>query len=133
MTHTARATRVLALIAAVWSFAVAPVSAQVPRAAATRSADSAAAPVAFAGATQPLGPGAAIPADQLEAFVDGAVTEAMRTDHIAGVAVSVVQNGQVIFKKGYGVDRDSRRPAPSIPTGRCSASDRSPRPSPGSR
>lgn len=38
----------------------------------------------------------------LEAFVDGVVREAMTSDHIAGVTVSVVQNGQVVLKKGYG-------------------------------
>ena len=29
----------------------------------------------------------------------------MSREHIAGAAVAVVQNGQVIFKKGYGIDR----------------------------
>ncbi len=38
----------------------------------------------------------------LEAFVDGVAAEAMRRDHVAGAAVSVVQNGQVILDKGYG-------------------------------
>jgi CubicO group peptidase (beta-lactamase class C family) len=42
---------------------------------------------------------------QLEAFVDGAVREAMAAEHIAGVAVSVVHDGQVVLKKGYGLDR----------------------------
>ena len=49
-----------------------------------------------------LAPGAAIPSAELEAFVDGVVGEAMDRDHIAGVTVSVVQNGQVVLKKGYG-------------------------------
>jgi CubicO group peptidase (beta-lactamase class C family) len=49
-----------------------------------------------------LAPGTAIPADQLEVLVDGVVRQAMANDHIAGVAVSVVQNGQVVLKKGYG-------------------------------
>ena len=31
----------------------------------------------------------------------------MAQDHIAGVAVSVVQNGQVVLKKGYGYDRQA--------------------------
>ncbi len=42
---------------------------------------------------------------QLEAFVDGVVTTSMTRDHIAGVTVSIVQNGQVVMKKGYGFDR----------------------------
>jgi CubicO group peptidase (beta-lactamase class C family) len=49
-----------------------------------------------------LGPGQAIPTAELEAFVDGYVRHAMARDHIAGVTVSVVQNGQVVLKKGYG-------------------------------
>ncbi|MGZ8364335.1 MAG: serine hydrolase domain-containing protein, partial [Caulobacteraceae bacterium] len=36
-------------------------------------------------------------------FIDGAVTARMKAEHIAGVTVSVVQNGQVVFKRGYGV------------------------------
>lgn len=44
-----------------------------------------------------------IPAAELEALVDGAVRQAMAGDHIPGVTVSVVQNGQVILKKGFGV------------------------------
>jgi CubicO group peptidase (beta-lactamase class C family) len=43
-----------------------------------------------------------IPAGELEAFVDGMVKDAMSHEHIAGVTVSVVQNGQVLLKKGYG-------------------------------
>lgn len=45
-----------------------------------------------------------VPAE-LEAFVDGVVRDAMVRDHIAGVTVSIVQNGQVVLKKGYGFDR----------------------------
>lgn len=39
----------------------------------------------------------------LSAFVDGAVTEAMRRDHIAGVGVAVVDHSAVLLAKGYGV------------------------------
>jgi CubicO group peptidase (beta-lactamase class C family) len=46
--------------------------------------------------------GEAIPPAELEAYVDGVVRQAMTADHIAGVTVSVVQNGQVVLKKGYG-------------------------------
>lgn len=42
---------------------------------------------------------------QLEAYLDGVIGEAMSGRRIAGVTVSVVQNGQVILKKGYGYDR----------------------------
>lgn len=75
-----------------------------------KSAATTAAPVAH-----PTAPGEApfvalaastpMPQQQLEAFVDGVVREAMARDHIAGVTVSVVQNGQVVLKKGYGVSR----------------------------
>jgi CubicO group peptidase (beta-lactamase class C family) len=54
-----------------------------------------------------LAPGAPIPQAELEAFVDGAVRDAMSADHIAGVTVSVVQNGQVALKKGYGFARQA--------------------------
>jgi len=48
---------------------------------------------------------------QLEAFVDGWVADAMAREHVAGTTVSVVQNGQVILKKGYGfADLSPRRP-----------------------
>ncbi|MGH6999078.1 MAG: serine hydrolase domain-containing protein, partial [Phenylobacterium sp.] len=39
---------------------------------------------------------------ELEALVDGAVVQAMARDRIAGVTVSVVQDGRVVLKKGYG-------------------------------
>lgn len=45
---------------------------------------------------------APLPGPELEAFVDGVVRRAMSRDHIAGVTISVVQNGQVVLKKGYG-------------------------------
>jgi CubicO group peptidase (beta-lactamase class C family) len=49
-----------------------------------------------------LAPGTPMPPAELEAFVDGVVRQAMTAHHIAGVAVSVVQNGQVVLDKGYG-------------------------------
>jgi CubicO group peptidase (beta-lactamase class C family) len=52
-----------------------------------------------------LSPGTPIPPAQLEAFVDGVVRAQMASRRIAGVAVSIVQNGQVVLKKGYGVAR----------------------------
>ncbi len=50
-----------------------------------------------------LQPGEPIPAEELDAFVNGVMREAMADQHIAGATVSVVQNGQVILKRGYGV------------------------------
>lgn len=49
-----------------------------------------------------LAPGQAIPPAELEAFVDGIMKDAMGREHVAGAAVSVVQNGQLVMKKGYG-------------------------------
>jgi CubicO group peptidase (beta-lactamase class C family) len=47
--------------------------------------------------------GTPIPPAELEALVDGAVRQAMQDRHVAGAAVAVVQNGQVVLKKGYGL------------------------------
>jgi len=71
----------------------------VPGPAATAVAPTATAPGPGSG----LSPGTPIPPAELEAFVDGVVRSQMATRHIAGVAVSIVQNGQVVLKKGYGV------------------------------
>ena len=49
-----------------------------------------------------LQPGQPMPPAELEAFVDGLMKDAMAREHIAGAAVSIVQNGQVVFNKGYG-------------------------------
>jgi CubicO group peptidase (beta-lactamase class C family) len=64
-----------------------------------------AAPVAQAAPAAPgakLAPGQPIPTAELASFVDGVVQDAMQRDHIAGVTVSIVQNGQVVLKRGYG-------------------------------
>jgi len=56
----------------------------------------------------PQGPG--LPPAALEAFVDGWMAEAMARTHTPGAAVAIVQNGQVVLKKGYGfADLDPRR------------------------
>jgi CubicO group peptidase (beta-lactamase class C family) len=76
----------------------------------TPQADAPAPPAAAAAPSPPappaptarLAPGQAIPPAELEAFVDGMVKDAMAREHIAGVTISVVQNGQVLMKKGYG-------------------------------
>lgn len=60
-------------------------------------------PVTASGAR--LSPAEPLPPAELEAFVDGVVKDAMGRDHIAGVTVSVVQDGQVMLKKGYGFAR----------------------------
>jgi CubicO group peptidase (beta-lactamase class C family) len=49
-----------------------------------------------------LSPDQSIPPGELEALVDATVRQAMEQDHIAGVSVSVVQDGKVVLKKGYG-------------------------------
>ena len=63
-------------------------------------------------APQPLlSPGQPIPPLALEALVDATVRDAMQRDRIAGVTVSVVQDGRVALKKGYGfADVAARRP-----------------------
>jgi CubicO group peptidase (beta-lactamase class C family) len=66
-----------------------------PRRAVPRPAPVAA-PAEANAAAQPLPPA------ELASFVDGFVAEAMGRQHIAGVAVAVVQNGQVVLKRGYG-------------------------------
>jgi CubicO group peptidase (beta-lactamase class C family) len=50
-----------------------------------------------------LRPDQPIPDAALAAFVDGAMAANMKGDHIAGVAVAVVQDGKVVLKRGYGV------------------------------
>lgn len=59
-----------------------------------------------------LAPGQLIPPAELEAFVDGLASEAMSRGHVAGAVVTVVQNGQVVLDKGYGLDR--LRPARAV-------------------
>lgn len=76
-----------------------------PAAAAAAPAPAAAVPPPVQTAHAPL------PGPELEAFVDGVVRRAMSRDHIAGVTISVVQNGQVVLKKGYGfANLGQRRP-----------------------
>jgi CubicO group peptidase (beta-lactamase class C family) len=57
---------------------------------------------------------APLPPADLEAYVDGVVRDRMARDHIAGVTIAVVQNGQVVLKKGYGVAslKDGRKVDP---------------------
>ena len=49
-----------------------------------------------------LAPGELLPPAELEAFVDGLVKDAMVREHIVGATVAIVQDGQVLLKKGYG-------------------------------
>ena len=79
----------------------APIRASTPTPAPTPSTP----PPPISGSAQPgarLAAGAPMPPAELEAFVDGAVRQAMARDHIAGVEVSIVQAGQTVLKKGYG-------------------------------
>ena len=50
-----------------------------------------------------LTPGQALLPSDLQNFVDGYVRRSLEADHIAGAVVIVVQNGQVVMKKGYGL------------------------------
>ena len=54
--------------------------------------------------TPPAAPTARGPRDaaEVEAFIDGLLTVWMREKHIAGVTVSVVRDGKILFAKGYG-------------------------------
>jgi CubicO group peptidase (beta-lactamase class C family) len=102
---------------------------RAPRARSTApaAAPTTTAPVAATLATPGATPGAAapppapifssqapLPVTDLEAYVDGVVRDRMARDHIAGVTIAVVQNGQVVLKKGYGVAslKDGRRVDP---------------------
>ncbi len=82
--------------------------AQVPPKATSQPAPAAPAAAAMArsrpAAVQPL------PPERLAAFVDGWMTAAMDRDHVAGAAVAIVQNGEIVLKRGYGfADRASGR------------------------
>lgn len=49
---------------------------------------------------------------EMEAFLDGVIQTHMKDKHIAGAVLSVVKDGQVMIKKGYGyVDLYDRKPA----------------------
>ena len=39
---------------------------------------------------------------ELDAFVSGVVQDAMRSEHISGVSLSIVQDGRVVLARGYG-------------------------------
>lgn len=88
--------------------ATAATAAAPPRAASPETAAPALSPAPASSTVAPL------PAADLEAYVDGVVRDRMARDHIAGVTVAVVQNGQVVLKKGYGVAslRDRRQVDP---------------------
>lgn len=77
-----------------------PGAGATPTTATSTMTTAAALPTAASGAR--LAANEALPPAELEAFVDGVVRDAMGREHIAGVTISVVQNGQVILKKGYG-------------------------------
>lgn len=50
----------------------------------------------------PLAPAQAIPPAELAPYVDALVESQMVRDHVAGATVSVVQDGKLVFKRGYG-------------------------------
>jgi len=74
-----------------------------PRPAPARPVVSAAAIAPVAPIARPVAGVTPLPAAELEAFVDGLIRRSMIEDHIAGATIAVVQNGQVVLKKGYGV------------------------------
>jgi CubicO group peptidase (beta-lactamase class C family) len=88
----------------------APPTATPPTAIATAPSDAAAPTPSPVLAT----PATPLPVADLEAYVDGVVRDRMARDHIAGVTIAVVQNGQVVLKKGYGVAslKDGRKVDP---------------------
>ena len=99
-------TRAIALLALLPIFAAAAAAAQRPsgrtKAVAEPDTRSGGAVVGAPSRAARLSPDQPIPRAELEAFIDGVVRQSMATDHIVGVAVSVVQAGTVVFKKGYG-------------------------------
>lgn len=89
--------------------APAPTPQPPPAATAARPTPAAAAP--HSAATPPAASAPPLDPVRLEAFLDGWINDAMAREHIAGAAVSVVQNGQVVLKKGYGfADLKARKP-----------------------
>jgi len=64
------------------------------------------------------GAGAQAPLDRakVSAFVDGAVEEALKTNHIAGVSVAVVDRSGVVMTRGYGMAALSPRRAADADT-----------------
>src|SRR5678816_1315807 len=50
-------------------------------------------------------------AADLEAFLDGLVPQQIKHDDIAGVTISVVKDGKLLFAKGYGyADVEKKKP-----------------------
>jgi len=96
--RTARAAVAVALLSSLCAGAV---LAQAPPALAPRQ-EPIAAPPEPPRAGPRLAPEQSIPPAELEAFVDATVQLAMDDKHIAGVTVSVVQDGRVVLEKGYG-------------------------------
>src|SRR6185369_13611178 len=59
---------------------------------------------------QPSGPHEMTAAD-LEAFLDGLVPQQIKHDDVAGVTISVVKDGKLLFAKGYGyADVKTKKP-----------------------
>jgi CubicO group peptidase (beta-lactamase class C family) len=90
-------------LAAAFALALAPAATAAPPAMPQAPAAPASAASSITAAAGKLAPGQPIPPAQLESFIDGAVADAMMTDHISGVTVSVVQGGKIVLLKGYGV------------------------------
>lgn len=99
---------VLALATASPAFAQAPGASPAPappQPAASAPPSPARSPAAAKPAAPPAPTHAPLDPVALQAFVDGWMADAMARGHVAGATVSVVQDGQVILKKGYGFAR----------------------------
>lgn len=99
--------RLISLACLAAGLALQPALAQTPETEAPQDAGAQeTAPETGAPAEPPLEEPAAapsrLPADQLEAFVDGLVRDAMEAEHYAGVHVAVVEGGETRLLKGYG-------------------------------
>jgi CubicO group peptidase (beta-lactamase class C family) len=95
------------LIRAAGGFVAALLAVQIAFADAKPAAE---APAAAAAATAPLAQPALDPKD-IAAFLDGLVPLQIEQNDIAGVTISIVKDGQVIFAKGYGyADVKAKKP-----------------------
>jgi CubicO group peptidase (beta-lactamase class C family) len=87
--------------AVIWLAAAVPASAQAPSVNVREAAPVEASAPARRGGPR-LQPGKPILPSELEAFVDAAVRIGMDEANVAGVAVSIVQDGRIVLNKGYG-------------------------------
>ena len=87
--------------AVIWLAATVPANAQAPSVNVQETAPVEASAPARRGGPR-LQPGKPIQPSELEAFVDATVRIGMDEANVAGVAVSIVQDGRIVLNKGYG-------------------------------